>query len=926
MMTNNDKNRLRALMERYNYNEFNVLNESFQSSTLGKLIDINKRDHIGLSGEKEEALSPIGANFLTAFPIHWDRVPEKNVRLMVNPRVKQHSPRQEEKFDKNLNKYSWAKDNDERSQFKLGSYVSSGAKDEDVRDLFVKYAGRLKREITYLTKIKDQSEKGTFNGWDLRVLSTYKKSAKPIVEDISILQKAYDVLYWMTLPSINKDSVDKITNYDPNELKDLHRHIGENRFISAINDAKQYLKDNDGKTPESVMRTREDYLDDFESIRDLEYPKVGALLDLLKDKNFIDESSIRKLKKEYVDKFKNEYIPNQRRIVWMINRIKYLGLNKTDNEFVKDPKNLGEFNDKMISLRKELFDKTVGKSSEVGDLLKLYINAESAGDNANTKIKTYIDTILSSFSDDKNDDNYKIAILTDVRFKILYVLSNLKLDDVGYESGNAIYGWEEGMSPAVYETPVSDIDGKTTKVHKVEYDFTKQIDMNYIKEDNRVRCAFFVTGKTNSSDVLKTTKDIDKLNAKLAKVIGEDKSLSSTDFETGGIESKDMDDIKALFDKYELPYEIKDGKLYCEITGENVLEDNNLVRVLGIVGQNKLDKGQIRKYLNDIRSATIETKMFWDIKKYSKTDFDEYYKDKLDSLDFSVKEKKSSYDKWLKNSAAIKVNGKNVFQDSSDSFDKRKYYDEVYVGAGIYNMISKNIKTAKTDLEDYVTAHNKYVRFYLKGAYLKDTANIGGNDIRYTQALKKAREMARNTPERMANKERQFKNSPLANLDIANKDPKIRKVNAFISNTDSDIDYIESTSPKSKNGGKWFDIYETVIMTTPEFDVPDVPQFYSRFVGRIANILRAYQNLAKRYPDKLDIMKDRESQIAEGYSDLVGNINGILAEIEDKEVLASMGKPHKANEYTERIASVIMEYSKLLEDARYEIDKIKAGN
>lgn len=923
MMNSIDKNRLRALMERYNYNEFNILNESFQSSTLARLIDINKRDHIGLSGEKEEALSPIGANFLMAFPIHWDKVPEKNVKLVVNPRVKEHSPRQEEKFDKNLNKYSWAKNDDEKTNFKLSSYVSTGAKDDDAYDLFVKYSGRLKREIDYLTKIKDESERGTFNGWDLRVLSKYKKGAKPIVEDITTLKKAYDVLFWMTLPSISKERADIIANYDPNELKNLNRSIGEDRFISIIDDAKKYLKDNDGKTPNAVMRTRTDYLDDFGSIRDLKYPKVDVLLDILaNDKKYIDESSIGKLKKEYVDRFKNDYITTQRRITWMINKIKSLGLEKSDTEFVKDSENPNKYNNEMISLYKGLIAKGVGKNSEVGDLLQLYINAESAGDNAKTKMKTYIDTILSGFSSDSdNDDNYKIAVLTDVKFKILYVVSNLKLDDVGFEPTSVLYGWEEGMSPSVYETPISISDEKETKTHEVKYDFTNPIDINYIKEDNRVRCAFFVTGRTNNSEVLKTTKDIEKLNAKLKKVIsGDDKALSSTDFDTNGIESKDMHDVKALFDKYDLPYQIKDGKLYCEVTGGNALEDNNLVRVLGIIGQNKLDKGLVKKYLDDIRSATIESKIFSDIKKYSKDDFDEYYKDKLNSLDFAIKGKKIPYKSWLKNSAILKdANGNPLFSDSSDSFEKRKYYDEVYVGADIYNTITGNIKSTKMDLEDYVTAHNKYVRLYLK-----TTSNFGGgDDIRYTQALKKARELAGNTPERVANKERQFKKSPLANLDIDKNDPKNKEINSFITGTSADINYIESTSPKSKKGGKWYDIYDTVIKTTPELDIPDIPQFYSRFILRITNILRAYQNLVKRYPDKLDVFKDREMQIKDGYANMVDNINSILGELEP-DMLQRMGKVKESNEYTERIADAISNYAELLEDARVEIDKIKA--
>lgn len=926
MMTNNDKNRLRSLMERYDYKDFVFLNESFQSSTLAKLIDINKRDHIGLSGKKEEALSPIGADFLMTFPIHWDKVPEKNVKLVINPRVKQHSPRQEENFDKNLNKYSWAKSNDERTNFKLSSYVSTEASDDDARDMFVKYSGRLKREIDYLEKIKKESERGAFSGWDLRVLSQYKKDAKLIVDDIDKLREAYNVLYWMTQPSVSKDKSEFITNYDPKKLKDLHRSIGEDRFISVIDAAKKYFKDHDGKTPEEVMRTREDYLDNFGSIRDLKYPKIDDLLDLLKDKKYIDESSIRELKRVYVDRFKNEYITTQRRIVWMLNKIKSLGVEKSDTEFVKDSKNPNDFNNKMISLYKELIAKSVGEKSEVGDLLQLYINAESAGDNARTKVKTYIDTILSGFSSDgDNDDNYKIAVLTDVKFKILYIVSNMKLDDIGFKPTSVLYGWEEGMSPKIYETPVLTPDGQETKKRQIVYDFTKYIDMDYIKEDDRVRCAFFVTGRTNNSDVLKSTKDIEKLNAKLKKVLSSDdsKSLSSTDFDTNGIESKDMDDVKALFDKYELPYEIKDGKLYCAVNSGNALEDNNLVRVLGIIGQSKLDKGLIRKWLDDIRSATVEIKKFEDVKKYNKDDFDEYYRDRLDSLDFVIKGKKVPYKKWLGNTNKLKdENGNPLFADTTDSLEKRKYYDEVYVGGNVYNTILGNMKTAKQDLEDYVTAHNKYVRLYLK-----TTSNYGGgDDIRFTQALKKTRDLSGNTRERMANRERKFKKSPLANLDTEENDPKKKEVDSFVKDTNDDINYIESTSPKpGSKGGYWYDIFDTVIKTTPEFDILDIPQFYSRFILRITNILRAYQNLAKRYPNKLDIMKDRAMQIKDGYANLVGNITGILSELEP-DVLRQMGKVKKPNEYTERIADMIMDYTKLLEDARYEIDKIKTGN
>lgn len=676
-----DRKKLSSLYERYGYDNIlkfnNVLNESFSSNVLFELNRINSTMHIGIDGQDEKPLSPIGAAFMKAFPIPWDKVTDDMIEMYADnkmfPYLGIDDADKKQIRDKNYD-----------GSLKTSSYVSDSGKLDSYRSEFMDLSKIVRRCIRKIenantgisTKIGmskdelnfiegDNDANYTKRGFDEWIDSTSKLSdlyhynkENRVYSNYIILTTIEKLLRFLIAGDvyrITKDSFESLKRlywdiiFDNNKVdKDLNyldTNIATTYNMDLLGKAYSMLSTlshADDKNENYIfvcgipgfLKTRTDVFDKYDSMNSVMYPTVADMIQGISDIQInnkslmsFDDASAMVHEAGYVDNmairdFSNFYKTIESTIAYY----KLMDYPETKSR---------KYRDRIKNVFHRVYDKIrVSKRASreyAGAKLisTIYNKMHIYGKSNSAELNSITEDIFSYYKDKDNSNGFRLYILTDKRLKILYVVSCIKADlenNNGYAITTGLYGWRYGDKPDNMQKLISDMSNNKhirTKsgVELYKYSMVSEED---IKNDRNLACAFVISSKNKDYNVKDNT--FRQINNNIIRTIRgayniddkiDDKSASITlkggKFDNGG------DYLINMLRRNGIDYTIDGSVINLKV------DDNNYGRIGTLLGNMK--DGIVDLYDTLTRYASYEN-AFTDID----VDFDTLYNKMLEEF------------------------------------------------------------------------------------------------------------------------------------------------------------------------------------------------------------------------------------------------------------------------------------------------------
>lgn len=557
-----DRKKLSSLYERYGYDNIlklnNVLNESFSSNVLFELNRINSTVHIGIDGQDEKPLSPIGAAFMKAFPIPWDKVTDDMIEMYADNKMFPYlgiddadkKQIRDKNYDGSLKTSSYVSDSGKldsyRSEFMDLSKIVRGCirKIENANISISTKIGMTKDELNFIEGDNDANyTKKGFDEWinstsklsklyhdnkDNRVYSNYiiltnieKLLRFLIAGDVYRITKdsfkSLKQLYWNIIFDNNK--VDKDLNYlDTNIATTYNMNLLRTAYsmLSTLSHA-------DDKNENYIfvcgipgfLKTRTDVFDKYDSMNSVMYPTVADMIQGISDKQInkkplmsFDDASAIVHDAGYVD---NMAIQDFSKFYNTI-----ASTNAYDDFMLYHDIVSRRDRDRIKNVFHMVYDKIRGSKRTSREyagaklISTIYNKMHIYGKSNSAELNSITEDIFSYYKDKDNSNGFRLYILTDKRLKILYVVSCIKADlenNNGYAITTGLYGWRYGDNPDNMQKIISDMSNNKhirTKsgVELYKYSMVSEGD---IKNDRNLACAFVISSKNKDYNVNENT-------------------------------------------------------------------------------------------------------------------------------------------------------------------------------------------------------------------------------------------------------------------------------------------------------------------------------------------------------------------------------------------------------------------------------------
>lgn len=675
-----DRKKLSSLYERYGCDDIlkfnNVLNESFDSNILRVLDYLNSKDHVGINGLPEKALSPIGAAFMKAFPIPWENISDNMIKIEYDKRMYPVLPKDDAEHTERLMRddrngyYSTKGVMNNIKKPKLISYVSSNDDLRNLRDKLKILDNRIEGDIdkmradstAYASNIDASynivvDDKGNVkfgesdfkdldeNVWraatkHLSDLYKRNKMTRP-AKTYAVLNALHALLKFLILGEVHTVSYNRYSIFsdyisqfaDVDLIEDnKYNYYKTDRVRLLLSKALELFSTNN-KVIETkgsgerkrvtviqywgipgMERTRKDPVDDNAGYKDMMYPNAGEIMDAMIARGIISADDKEKMLRN-MEIHSTDAISDMKSFYKKF-RVSY------ENEY--DGRDIS--NHVVARIYKSIkSNKSRGSASGIVDysasndiINSLYTKAERGGGSNATELKNKIlgdirDFYSKKSEDDRgvNDDAFKLVVLTDKRFKILYVLCTLLFESdnnnsLGYGiSGKALYGWEWGMKPREAVEIISKGKQYRTKNGIDVYKYYG-IDSNHIASDNNICFAISIT--SDMSEEKNANALITGINE---NIVAEIKSRYSIgDDSEGKISVKDSvnkdlnaEKLTEFLDKNDIKYDRNGDEFTINVDDSNIN---------GVISYNDLNRG-LADYFNrlsdllDIRNSFYDT-------------------------------------------------------------------------------------------------------------------------------------------------------------------------------------------------------------------------------------------------------------------------------------------------------------------------------
>ena len=567
-----DRKKLSSLYERYGYDNIlrfnNVLNESFSSNVLFELNRINSAMHIGIDGQNEKPLSPIGAAFMKAFPIPWDKVTDDMIEMYADNKMFPYLG-----IDDDNNKQ--IRDKNYVGSLKTSSYVSNSGKLDTYRDEFMDLSKVVRRcirkiekeNISISTKIgmskdelnfigADKDANYTKKGFDEWINSTSKLSTLYHYNKDNHVYSNYIILtkIEMLLRFLIDGDVYSIDAYSFNELKESYKDIIFDN--NTVNNELNYLDSNIGTAYNmdllrkaygmlstlshvdekhkgyrfmcgipGFLKTRDDVFDKYDSMDSVMYPTVADMIKGMSNKQINynqknDEQNNQKPLMSFDDASTIVHAAGYSDKMTIRDFSKFYNTIASTEEY----DNFMSSND-IVSRRDRdrlknvfymIYDKIRGSkrtSKEYAGaklISTIYNKMNIYGKSNSTELNSIPTDIFSYYKDKDNTNGFRLYILTDKRLKILYVVSCIKANvetNNGYSVTTGLYGWRYGDKPDNIQKIISDMSNDKhirTKSGGELYKYST-VSEGDIKNDRNLACAFVISSKNKDYNVNENT-------------------------------------------------------------------------------------------------------------------------------------------------------------------------------------------------------------------------------------------------------------------------------------------------------------------------------------------------------------------------------------------------------------------------------------
>lgn len=783
IISKQDRKKLVSLLERYGYakmSNFNVLNEAFESNILAILEKINSREHIGISGKQEQALSPVGAAFMKAFPIPWHLIKDDQISITYNRRMLPFMPNKEAEtnFENTINLPNNSS-RDDYNRINTTNYVSNPLVYEqqsiksllkkinaDLREIRRKYIDAAKSigldnpnsknnawidSMQYVKTIYDKNRDG--GALNFLILSATSMFLKSVLSSQFVSRKGEE--------DAERDNLFR-TYVKLKDLKYPYSALNNEENNAIIERAfKLYdkYKEVDPDTQEvkrwgiqDELRTANDDTKESKSLTDMTVPRVSEVLDYVVDKGIITQNDVS-------DFYENSiFAPNDNieniGILKRVFRNYYFDKHgyeyeDEDGVLLKDDYNhkIAKINDGIDTANKNIRKEKGEKNTEVSKILgTLYNNGTPWKESARASISaSIVESIQDWYSNINNFDNYKLAIITDDSFRILYVFSCILFEDrkVGYGiNSKAIYGWKYGMEPKLEQG-----DAEITKNQgKVVYDFS-ELNPEVLKADKNVSCAILITVNqkdSKSEDLAIFDSNIDKINADIKNAIDNSEkpyevSADGKQVTINSINNKSIEKLFDLFDEIGVKYSKQEDKennrmivTFEDNSNEDTLKLADLMNTLSLkrfyeknglstLFSNLKKRFSQKIYFEDTES--IQPKVFgefYDKQLRGKGENDKYYEDEfIDPTKKVVSGIINAYNQDGNNQSLYQI----YIGKRTDSIHQRIIFDRLFKERK-YDEIIQDINNAQKEINDIFSKILPNFDFNMKF----DIKNVLGED------------------------------------------------------------------------------------------------------------------------------------------------------------------------------------------------------
>ena len=902
-MNNIDKFKLTQLFERYGYESLRAamaLNESFTNNILRMLFMVNKNEHTGLDGKKVAPLSPVGAAFALSFPILWDKIPEKNIEVLLDNKFKENVPNSDRLDD---NTYDHKSSNypetaplfNKWKRYKTSSYVNSGHEEEVLTAKF----NQAKNFLTHLTdKLKPFLDKISVEAkYDQRLESKVDEFR----EALKILEKAKKTFE----NAVNRRDnwIDDSFIVTIEELESLKELIGRSlpsfvisaaeSAIDVLNNNVIQITDDEGKVKsvrrygtEERIRVKDDFLDSFETIDDMKYVKVFDVLSVMADKEMVTEDDI----KDILENYGSKYLKNRDDVKRFLGKFGHTVFAKdkrtvdyyslTKDERAKFTKMVEEKLEPMYKEIREIYKTKKAEikesgSSDAATLLKeLYMRGTAYGDHGKGELRHSIyDKILMGYNmegsksgysyKESTKDDFKLALLTDSEFRILYVVSIIRFKNKhGFEyAPYKLYGWEEGMTPSVMgeaflKRPLTR-GSRTMSLPNKNIDFSyAYIDPDTIDKDDRIRAAIVINGDCEKKAEL---DDEAKFNKELLKRFKEE-SLGNINADEN-LESQNIDGVVSLLKKYHIPYKNNpDGTVKILVEDYDSEDYENLAtKIFPQLGYLGFDEKKFKEMMGDLKACTEDIDMF-DTFYTKKSTFSSYYDKLTKGKKFRGADGKKITNKYIEH---LDINHENDSVASRLEFDKERL--------NIFNGILDRKNEIEEEINDYLIARDSIVRIYVKASEA-ETRTLG-DDVRTRQALATARGNRYLTPDEEREAEAKATNG-LTQQDIADANAASRDLKIQLNGIDRIAESVKTLSVDLRG---WTDIYkkvnETIGLPFATFD--KMKEAFLKVLTDAKIAMKKSDNPIEIYNTCADLYDE--------YFNMISALGGVYIDEDDKE-------------------------------------------
>ena len=553
-----DRKKLSSLYERYGYDNIlklnNVLNESFSSNVLFELNRINSTVHIGIDGQDEKPLSPIGAAFMKAFPIPWDKVTDDMIEMYADNKMFPYlgiddadkKQIRDKNYDGSLKTSSYVSDSGKldsyRSEFMDLSKIVRGCirKIENANISISTKIGMTKDELNFIEGDNDANY--TKKGFDEWINSTSKLSQlyrdnkdNRVYSNYIILTNIEKLLRFLIAGNvyrITKDSFKSLKQwywdiiFDNNKVdKDLNyldKNIATTYNMDLLRTAYSMLSTlshADDKNENYIvvcgipgfLKTRTDVFDKYDSMNSVMYPTVADMIQgisniQINDSSLMsfDDASTMVHEAGYVDNMAIQDFSKFYNTIANTNAYDYF----MNHPEIKSRK----YRDRIKNAFRMVYDKIRGSKRTSREyagaklISTIYNKMHIYGKSNSAELNSITEDIFSYYKNKDNSNGFRLYILTDKRLKILYVVSCIKADlenNNGYTITTGLYGWRYGDKPDNMQKIISDMSNNKhirTKsgVELYKYSMVSEGD---IKNDRNLACAFVISSKNKDYNV-----------------------------------------------------------------------------------------------------------------------------------------------------------------------------------------------------------------------------------------------------------------------------------------------------------------------------------------------------------------------------------------------------------------------------------------